>query len=70
VAELPFRRWREVEVHHVDLDLGYGPADWPDAYVEEELARTVAGLDGGDRRRLLAWLVGRAGVPKLGAWRG
>ena len=30
VAELPFRRWREVEVHHVDLDLGYGPADWPD----------------------------------------
>ena len=70
VAELPFRRWREAEVHHVDLDLGYGPADWPDAYVEEELARTVAGLDGGDRRRLLAWLVGRAGVPKLGAWRG
>ena len=38
--------------------------------MEEELARTVAGLDGGDRRRLLAWLVGRAGVPKLGAWRG
>jgi maleylpyruvate isomerase len=70
VAELPFRRWREVEIHHVDLDLGYGPADWPDAYVEEELARAVAGLDGGERRRLLAGLVGRAGVPKLGAWRG
>ncbi len=67
---LPFHRWREVELHHVDLGLGYGPADWPDAYVEEELARTVAGLDGGARRRLLAWLVGRAGVPQLGAWRG
>lgn len=70
LAELPFRRWREVEIHHVDLDLGYGPADWPDAYVEEELARTVAGLGDGDRRRLLAWLVGRAGVPQLGPWAG
>ena len=70
LAELPFRRWREVEIHHVDLDLGYGPADWPDAYVEEELDRTVAGLGGGDRRWLLAWLVGRAGVPELGPWAG
>ena len=24
-ASLPFRRWREVEVHHVDLGLGYRP---------------------------------------------
>ena len=70
LAELPFRRWREVEIHHVDLDLGYSPADWPDAYVEAELARTVTGLGGGDRRRLLAWLVGRAGVPELGPWAG
>ena len=70
LAELPFRRWREVEIHHVDLDLGYHPADWPEAYVEEELARAVAGLGGGDRRRLLAWLVGRAGVPELGPWAG
>lgn len=22
-------RWREVEVHHADLDAGYGPRDWP-----------------------------------------
>jgi maleylpyruvate isomerase len=26
-------RWREVEIHWVDLDLGYGPADWPAAFV-------------------------------------
>ena len=44
VAEVPFRRWREVEVHHVDLGLDYGVADWPDAYVDAELARSVVGL--------------------------
>ena len=26
-------RWREVEVHHVDLDLGFEPSDWPVAFV-------------------------------------
>src|SRR6266568_1340972 len=29
LSDLVFRRWREVEVHHVDLGLGYSPADWP-----------------------------------------
>ncbi len=102
LAELPFRRRREVEIHHVDLALGYGPADWPDDYVDEELERAVAGVaarlpDGAgvdlratdtgrrwvipegspapaavemDRRRLLAWLVGRADGPALGPWKG
>ena len=44
LADLPFRRWREVEIHHVDLDLGYRWDDWPDAYVEAELHRALAGL--------------------------
>ena len=26
-------RWREVEVHRVDLDSGYGPGDWPASFV-------------------------------------
>lgn len=26
-------RWREVEIHRVDLDDGYGPGDWPAAFV-------------------------------------
>jgi maleylpyruvate isomerase len=44
LADLPFRRWREVEIHHVDLGAGYGAGDWPDAYVDEELGRTLAGI--------------------------
>lgn len=32
--DLPVRRWREVEVHHVDLGLGYEITDWPDEFVE------------------------------------
>jgi len=31
-AKLVWRRLREVEVHHVDLDLGYAPADWPEVF--------------------------------------
>jgi maleylpyruvate isomerase len=44
VAELPFRRWREVELHSVDLGLGYRPDDWPEPYVHEELERAAARL--------------------------
>jgi maleylpyruvate isomerase len=31
-AGIPWARLREVEVHHVDLGVGYGPADWSDAF--------------------------------------
>jgi maleylpyruvate isomerase len=43
------RRWREIEAHHIDLDFGYTYADWSLAYVEWELADTLAAikLDGG-----------------------
>ena len=44
LRDLPFRRWREVEVHHADLGLGFGWQDWSDAYVARELERTVAVL--------------------------
>ena len=46
MVELPFRRWREVEVHHADLGLGFGWQDWAAAYVERELALTIAELPG------------------------
>jgi maleylpyruvate isomerase len=36
------RRLNEVEIHHVDLDAGYGPADWPQAFATQTL-RQVAG---------------------------
>jgi len=40
---LPVRR-REVEVHHVDLALGYHAGDWPSDFVAVELALAVEGL--------------------------
>lgn len=79
LAELPFRRWREVEIHHVDLGLTYGIDDWPDAYVDAEVARALPSLGSRlpvgasvdvaslDRRRLLAWLIGRGNEPELPA---
>jgi maleylpyruvate isomerase len=36
------RRLREVAVHHVDLDAGYGPRDWPDTFVARELHDCLA----------------------------
>jgi maleylpyruvate isomerase len=37
INELPWRRWREVDVHHADLALGYSADEWPDAFVRREL---------------------------------
>jgi maleylpyruvate isomerase len=31
------RRVRETEIHHVDLDTGYGCSDWPETFVRREL---------------------------------
>ncbi|MFG2001148.1 maleylpyruvate isomerase family mycothiol-dependent enzyme [Spirillospora sp. NPDC048911] len=39
-----YRRWNEVEAHHADLAAGYGPADWPEAYVRWALGATLADL--------------------------
>ncbi len=65
----PLRRLREVEIHHVDLGLGYQPSDWPDDYVEWELAASLERLplrlgSGTEARRFLAWLTGRAEWPE------
>jgi maleylpyruvate isomerase len=38
------RRLSEVEIHHVDLDAGYRPADWPDWLVSELLHRVSGQL--------------------------
>lgn len=39
MTELPFLRWREVEVHHADLGMGFSAAAWSPEYVRLELAR-------------------------------
>ncbi len=38
-------RWKEVEVHRVDLDAGYGPPDWPAAFARRLLAQLLARTD-------------------------
>ena len=78
VADLPFRRWREVEVHHADLGLAdFSWDDWSDGYVRRELRRAEMAWAGaaphGPHRapaaalalppaRRLAWLLGRLEV--------
>jgi maleylpyruvate isomerase len=75
IAELPFRRWREVEIHHADLGLaGFGVDDWSPDYVacevdlrEADWMRRNPTVDGLPAEALalapaqrLAWLMGRA----------
>ena len=82
VNDLPFRRWRETTLHHTDLGLGYGWADWPADYVRLELGRMTmqwasrkpmglttlpaAALALSEAERV-AWLTGRREVPGLDA---
>jgi maleylpyruvate isomerase len=42
-AAVPWARLREVEVHHVDLDSGYTPAEWSEAFALRLLREIVAG---------------------------
>jgi maleylpyruvate isomerase len=37
-------RLGEVHIHHVDLDIGYRPQDWPAAFVGDYLDRAVTAL--------------------------
>jgi maleylpyruvate isomerase len=66
--ESPWRRLREVEVHHVDLGVGYGPEDWPEGYVAWEMPRVLATVqarvpDPDEARRLIGWMIGRRDEP-------
>jgi maleylpyruvate isomerase len=80
MIDIPFRRCREVHVHHADLGLGYAWRDWPTAYVRVELQRMTMlwnsrrsmGLTGlppqalaVDDHHRTAWLLGRAGIDGL-----
>lgn len=50
------RRLVEVELHHCDLGLGYGPADWPEAFAAMDLAEPMRA----QRQDRLARVSGRA----------
>ena len=38
-------RLAEVQLHHVDLDLGFGPSDWPEDFVATLLSKVVDTLN-------------------------
>jgi maleylpyruvate isomerase len=60
-------RWREVEVHHLDLDLGYDPSDWPEDFVVSELDAAAADMP----RRLPTGVSLRlVATDGLGSWDG
>jgi maleylpyruvate isomerase len=69
VSGLLRSRRKETEIHHVDLGLGYTPADWPADFVEEHLALELPELaTRAAPAALLAWLTGRAPAPELSSW--
>ena len=69
MAEIVSHHLRNVEVHHVDLDIGYRPADWPPTFVEGELAKRLRSLpDRADHADLLLWLLDRGPAPGLQPW--
>jgi maleylpyruvate isomerase len=41
VREILLQRWLDVEVHHVDLDVGYAHEQWPPTLVEVYLPRLI-----------------------------
>jgi maleylpyruvate isomerase len=50
-AMVPPSRLAEVLIHHVDLDVGYRPEDWPAGFVAESLARVTGTLNRRDPAR-------------------
>lgn len=80
MTEVPYRRWREVEVHHADLGMGFTSAAWSPEFVRLELARLEMvylsrrpmGLTAMPPQALalppherLAWLLGRREIDGL-----
>ena len=64
-----YSRWREVEVHHLDLGLGYPQSDWPPRLVDLMLPGLLDGLpEPAGRAALAAWALDRASAPALRAW--
>ncbi len=54
-GQLLVRRLVEVELHHCDLGLGYGPADWPATFARLELAEPMRS----QRQDRLTWAAAR-----------
>ena len=67
VSETPWRRWREVSIHHGDLSPTFDSSVLSEAYLLSDMPRLLADLprrlDDASRRELAAWLVGRRDTP-------
>ena len=69
MVEFVHRHLRDVFVHHVDLNVGYRPAQWPTVFVATELPKRLADLPRrAEPDTLLAWLLGRTPAPTLAPW--
>ncbi|MGW4124234.1 maleylpyruvate isomerase family mycothiol-dependent enzyme [Nocardia sp. NPDC004711] len=44
-TRIPWMRLLEVEIHHVDLDIGYTPADWPADFAARLLAQSITEVE-------------------------
>jgi maleylpyruvate isomerase len=68
---LGWARLREVLIHHVDLNAGYSPADWPEPFVARMSdlldARTGPRDVVGDPAEVVAWRLGRGAGPGVRA---
>ncbi|MEU6122792.1 maleylpyruvate isomerase family mycothiol-dependent enzyme [Streptomyces sp. NPDC047123] len=71
-SRVPFRRWVEVELHHVDLGIGYELEDLPADFVRREitfLASRFSGNPDVPATRVTdgthAWSTGRDGEPEI-----
>jgi maleylpyruvate isomerase len=69
-SQLPRSRWREVEIHHADLGLGFTPADWSREFVRTDVAELLIRLavrpgllDDDTARAILIALTGRSDAP-------
>ncbi len=82
LRDLPFLRAREVFLHHIDLDIGFGFTDLPPLYVRLELGRLEmlwkarqpmgmttlpAAAQQAPPPERLAWLTGRGAIDGLSA---
>ncbi|MGX7679937.1 maleylpyruvate isomerase family mycothiol-dependent enzyme [Jatrophihabitans sp. DSM 45814] len=72
--DLVSMRWSELEIHHLDLNVGYTVADWPENFVVSTLHAQLQALARSSANavvpelpatELLAWLVGRPTRPDL-----
>ncbi len=71
-SRVPFRRWVEVELHHVDLGIGYELEDLPEEFVQREIAFLTARFAGNPdvpptllKDGTHAWSTGREGRPEI-----